>query len=219
MKKYLFLFIILFIISCGGNTMVKKGSDDDYVRKYKQLSKKLMACSLTELDSIDYTELRATYFFIYDKKKVGLNMDFMLEDQFNTEYNDGEFEKAKETGYKILERNITDIRTQTKMGNIHEELGNSKEADYHYKLASKLAENILMTGEGSNPETAIEVYNPREIYDVLMYLGLHFSGRETIEESGKYYDKITSMDQAGNEMILYFDITTYTKLMQEKQKS
>ncbi|MGA3174489.1 MAG: DUF4919 domain-containing protein [Syntrophorhabdales bacterium] len=125
------------------------------------------------------------------------------------------YEEALQCAEKILKENFVDIDAHMVASTACRKTGNQEKADYHAVIVNSLILSILEDGgDGSKPETAMEVISTDEEYSILNYAGLRAGSQAVLQTNGHYYDKFTTVDRAsGKTFEIYFCIDKpYTRL-------
>ncbi len=83
--------------------------------------------------------------------------------------------------------------------------------------AQGLMQSILSSGDGRSPETAYQVINVIEEYEVLAELDLKRKTQTVLEVGARNYDVLVCRSKARRKLTLYFDITRFYKKQPEPQ--
>ncbi len=122
---------------------------------------------------------------------------------------DGNYAQAIELADQILEKNYLYPEAHIASILAHEELGQTRDADYHRYVRKGLINSILHSGDGKKPESAYVVVLIEEEYLILDVLGISEGGQSMTSVGGHFYDVFTGVDTQTNKPVtVYFNIDT-----------
>jgi hypothetical protein len=79
-------------------------------------------------------------------------------------------------------------------------------ANFHRAVARGLEKSILDSGDGKSPKTAYIVVRVSEEYHVLRIFKLRLSMQSLVNADGHAFDMMTTKDESGKEVVVYFQI-------------
>lgn len=167
--------------------------------------------------NVDFKALRIAYSQTpqYNPYSEDENMPLMLQ-----ALNDKAYPKALEYARKINEKNFTDLDAHFGARMACREMGDQACYDSHHTTLANLIDSIMNSGDGTTPESALQVITTREEYIILKVLNLQPKQQRLQQVGAKAYDVFEVVDPENNQtLVLYFDVTIpYNWLNESLQK-
>ncbi len=187
-----------------------KQSNPAYLR-YKELVERAK-----KADSVDFVELiSATSDWSISEKEVftAPNRDSMVE-AFKTK----DYKKAVELAEVVLDYEFTNRGLHLATANAYQELHENEKADLHRKLADKILNALLSTGDGKTVGNCVQSIN--EEYVIMRHFGYKVTMQAYIMSNMSGYDLLSGKDEkTGKDVGLYFDVSgLFTRCLQSHQK-
>ena len=131
-----------------------------------------------------------------------------------------DYRKSAELAEMVLEYEFTNISLHNAIANAYLELGKPNKAEFHKKVAEKLLEALLSTGDGKGFETAYCVQGINEEYMIMKHFGYKVSQQAAIGGNRSTYDALTGENsKTGETATLLFDISGFfTRCIQHHRK-
>jgi hypothetical protein len=153
---------------------------------------------------IDFRALRVAYTQTSQYNPYGKdeNISLMFE-ALDTQ----EFSKAIEYANAVLEKNYVDIDAHYVLLLAYGKTGNNERSEFHRAIAMGLIDSIAI-GDGSTPESALQVIDTREEYIMLNIAGLEAKKQTLQQFNDKSYDVFDVINrESGQSFTLYFDVS------------
>lgn len=84
-----------------------------------------------------------------------------------------------------------------------------RRAELHARVLQALSKIEGKGGKGGSPDTAFIVDSVAEEYGIVRSLGLEVAFQELRHENERSFDVLTCRDEAGNERVIWFDISRF----------
>lgn len=192
-----FLLLVGLIIMMSGSVLF---AETPSANSYQDLVAKVKGGDT----SIDFKALRIAYTQTAQYNPYGKdeNIPLMFE-----ALHAKEFAKALEYAQSVLEKNYVDIDAHYASLAAYGEMGNNDRSEFHRSVALGLIDSIA-TGDGSSPESALQVIDVREEYIMLNIAGLETQKQTLQQFNDKNYDVFEVINrESGQTFTLYFDVT------------
>lgn len=166
--------------------------------------------------NVDFKALRIAYSQTpqYNPYSEDENMPLMLQ-----ALNDKAYPKALEYARKINEKNFTDLDAHFGARMACREMGDQACYDSHHTTLANLIDSIMNSGDGTTPESALQVITTREEYIILKVLNLQPKQQKLQQINEKAYDVFEVSDSRNNETFaLFFDVTLPYNWLNESLK-
>lgn len=192
-----FLLLMSFVILMSGSILFAETSS---ANNYQVLVSKVKKGDT----DIDFKALRIAYTQTPQYNPYGNdeNIPLMFE-----ALQAKEFSKALKYAESVLDKNYVDIDAHYVLLSAYGEMGNKKRSDFHRAVALGLIDSIA-TGDGSSPESALQVIDTREEYIMLNIAGLEAQKQSLQQFNDKKYDVFDVINRNnGQTFTLYFDVS------------
>jgi len=157
--------------------------------------------------NFDFTELRWTFAQTASYDPYNLDNDD-LENSMYDAYDNQDYESALQLAKQMLEINYLLPDPHFIALRAYQELGDTKNADFHNYFLTGLITSILESGNGRSLEGAFIVILLEEEYFMLDIMGIQNEEQVFIDENGIPYDIFEGVDgETGNPVTVYFDIS------------
>lgn len=166
--------------------------------------------------NVDFKALRIAYSQTpqYNPYSEDENMPLMLQ-----ALNDKAYPKALEYARKINEKNFTDLDAHFGARMACREMGDKACYDSHHATLANLIDSIMNSGDGTTPQSALQVITTREEYIILKVLNLQPKQQKLQQINDKAYDVFEVSDSRNNETFaLFFDVTLPYNWLNESLK-
>lgn len=120
--------------------------------------------------------------------------------------NRGLYDKAAASGSDYLNVNPSGISIYYHTGVAYLKSGKSEKAEEYFFKYQGLITSIIATGDGKSPESAYIVISASDEYTIIQYFGYSLSRQVLQDHDGHYFDVLTTVNQAGEEKDIYFNI-------------
>jgi hypothetical protein len=222
LKKFLFLFLIVFI-GCGSFQKTGEDKEIDAVSNYMLLD---YINLLTEddyyslLDSVkngtsdDFFTLRMAYAKTALYEPYGKDIK-ELQKKMVSYIEKKDFQKALAIADDILKKKYVDIKTHLDCSQIYEQLKDTVKSNYHYNFYKGLINSIYLSGDGKSVKTAFIVIEIPEEYDLMEWLNLKPLGQYWLIKDGFHFDVVKVSDGI-EEKELFFNVDLPLKKISKK---
>jgi Domain of unknown function (DUF4919) len=194
--------VALLIVSFGFTSFPPWASSQEPKKlTYAELVEKAKSGDPT----LDFAALR----FAFLEAPGGHKDGFFNSRQFNTLFQQKDYEKVLQTANDYLAQDFVDLRSHFYAGAALHALGREAESQKESALAKGLAKSILDSGDGKTQKTAYVVISTSEEYAILEWLGIHANSQSLqLGKDGAAWDVLAGV--RGNEsMNVYFDIAKF----------
>lgn len=169
---------------------------------YRQMVEKIKGGD----DTVDFVKFRAAYLeWSLDECNVTESPD---RDAFVAAYEAKEYEKALAKVDSVLDYEYANYNLHRAVANAYTTLGNAERAAFHTKIADKLIDGLMASGDGKSAKTGYRVHSIREEYFVMRKLGYAVSSQAlSMDKEYGVFDILTGKDSSGKTGSFYFNIT------------
>jgi hypothetical protein len=196
------LFVLLVPVLLHAQNAVKspdRKAAIEFNSRYKTY-KQLVERAKQKDRTVDYVELIAAYWDIYDKLPEAPSRD-----QMSQAFKDKNYKLAVQLAEGIYDNEFQNRGLHLAMANAYDQLGDKQKAELHRAWAEKLFNAILSSGDGKSQQTAYCVQGIREEYEIMKHFGYKVSFQAYMVGG---YDSLGGIEEkTGRDVSLYFDIS------------
>jgi Domain of unknown function (DUF4919) len=192
----------LLAISIGFVTL-PSSADSQEAKKptYAELVEKAKSGDPT----VDFAALRYAFLEAPGGHKEG----FFNSREFNTLFQQKDYEKVLQTANNYLAQDFVDIRSHFFAGAALHALGREPESQKESALAKGLVKSITDSGDGKSQKTAYVVISTSEEYALLEWQGIHATSQSLqLGKDGAAWDVLAGT-RGSEAMNVYFDISKF----------
>jgi hypothetical protein len=155
--------------------------------------------------SLDFAALR----FAFLEAPGGHKEGFFNSREFNTLFQQKDYEKVLQTANNYLAQDFVDIRSHFFAGAALHALGREAESQKESALAKGLVKSITDSGDGKSQKTAYVVISTSEEYALLEWQGIHANSQSLqLGKDGAAWDVLAGT-RGSEAMNIYFDISKF----------